>query len=192
MFRRLNRRERIVVAVGAAVSVVALAFAYVVLPQARRWAEREARISLRSEQLARLEAVLAQEASLREGLAALERQRADADRRLLQGATVAVAGSNLQLLLNRYAADSGMELQRVDAVGEAAGQGPLLQIPARITVRGNIRGLVDLLVRLQGSETLLAVDELRASSTPGPGGGVDVITASIGLHGYARSPGGDR
>ncbi len=178
-------------AAGAAVSVVALAFAYVVLPQARRWTEREARISLRSEQLARLEAVLAQEASLRDALTKLERDRGAADRRLLPGGTVAVAGSNLQLLLNRQVAASGMELQRVDAVGEAAGQGPLRQIPARITVRGDIRGLVDLLVRLQESEALLAVDELRASSTPGPGGAVDVITASIALHGYARSPEAD-
>ena len=58
-------------------------------------------------------------------------------------------------------------------------------------VRGDLRGLVDLLVRLQGSEALLAVDELRASCTPGPGGAVDVITVSIGLHGYARSPEAD-
>ncbi len=179
------------VAVGAAVSLVALAVAYVVLPQARRWTERETRISLRSEQLARLEAVLAQEASVRETLSALQRERAGADRRLLSGGTVAVAGSNLQLLLNRYVAESGMELQRVDAVGQAAGQGPLRRIPARITVRGDIRGLVDLLVRLQRAETLLAVDELRASATPGPRGDVDVITASIGLHGYARSPEGE-
>jgi type II secretory pathway component PulM len=190
MFRRLSRRERIVIAAGAAVVVVALALAWVVIPQARRWSEREARISLKSEQLARLEGVLAQETEVRDGLAALQRERQAADRRLLQGGTVAVAGSNLQLLLNRYVADSGMDLERVDAVGQAADQGPLLQIPARITVRGDIRELVDLLVRLQGSETLLAVEELGVSSTP-VRGQVDVITASISLHGYARSPEAD-
>jgi len=190
MFRRLSRRERIVIALGAAVLVVALGLVWVVIPQARRWSEREARISLRSEQLARLESVLAQETEVREGLAALQRERQAADRRLLQGRTVAVAGSNLQLLLNRYVADSGMDLERVDAVGQAADQGPLLEIPARLTVRGDIRELVDLLVRLQGSETLLAVEELRVSATP-VRGQVDVITASIGLHGYARSPEGE-
>jgi len=188
MFRRLSKRERLVVAVGAAVSLVALTVAYVLIPQVRRWSDREAQIALKVGQLARLESVLAEEKSVRESLAELERKRQSADRRLLAGATAAVAGSSLQLLLNRYATESGMELQRVDAVGQTDSIGPLQRIPARITVRGDIRGLVDILQRLQGGEKLLVVDEMRVSSSPGFRGEVDQLTATVGLHGYYRAP----
>lgn len=188
MFRRLSRRERLVVAVGGAVSLVALTVAYVLMPQVRRWSDREAQVALKEGQLARLQSVLAQEKSVREGLAELERKRRAADRRLLAGATAAVAGSNLQLLLNRYASESGMELQRVDAVGQTDSIGPLQRIPARITVQGDIRGLVDILQRLQGGEKLLVVDEMRVSSSPGFRQEADRLTASVGLHGYYRVP----
>jgi hypothetical protein len=178
---------------GALVSALALTIAFVVTPQIRRWSDREAQIALETEQLARLRSVLAEEDAVRKGLMALEEARRHAERRLLAGATVAVAGSNLQLTLNRYAAESGTELLRVDAVGATVASGPLERVPARISVRGDIRGLVDLLVRLHGGETLLAVDEMRVSvSPPGVRGEADLLTASIGLHGYYRTPGSGR
>lgn len=180
------------VAAGAGVSVVALTAAFLLMPQVRRWSDREAQIALETEQLARLRSVLAQEEAVRKALVTLEEERRQADQRLLTGTTVAVAGSDLQLLLNRYAAESGMELLRVDAVGPTATSGPLARVPARISVRGDIRGLVDLLARVQGGEKLLAVDEMRVSASPGLGGEADVLTASIGLHGYYRATGGGR
>lgn len=189
MSRRLSQRERIVVVVGAAVSVVALVGTFFVVPEVGRWSAREAEIRLKAGQLARLQNVLAQEDPVRRAFADMERERTSADRRLLAGATEAVASSNLQLLLNGYAAESGMDLQRVDAVGRSSAQGPLQRVPARITVQGDIRGLVDLLVRVHRSEVLLAVDEMRVSASPGFGGAPDLLTASIGLHGYYDGPG---
>ena len=180
------------VATGAAVSLASLLIAFVVIPEAQRWSAREAEIRLKAEQLARLQGVLAQEQVVRAGVASMEQERLQTERRLLAGATVAVASSSLQLLLNRFAAESGMELQRVDAVGQTASAGTLQRIPARITVQGDIRGLVDLLVLVHRSETLLAVDEMRVSASPGFGRMPDMLTASIGLHGYYRGPGSGR
>jgi len=181
-----------VVTVGAAVSLASLLVAFVFVPEAQRWSAREAEIHIKAEQLARLQSVLAQEGSTRESVAGMEQERLHADRRLLAGATVAVASSTLQLLLNRYAAESGMDLQRVDAVGQTAGTGPLQRVPARITVQGDIRALVDLLALLHRSETLLAVDEMRVSASPGFDRAPDLLTASIGLHGYWGGPEGGR
>lgn len=192
MFRRLDRRERLVVAAGAAVSALAVLVAFVALPQARRWTDREARITLRAEQLARLRGILAQEEALREALAVLEVQRARLEGRLLSGGTVAVAGSNLQRLLNRYATEAGMGVVRMDAVARTAAEGLLQEIPARVTVTGDIRTLVDLLARIQDGETLLAVDELTVSATVSRRGEPSRLSATIALHGYhAVEPGVD-
>jgi type II secretory pathway component PulM len=190
MFRRLDRRERVVVAAGAAVSVVALLVTFVVLPEYDRWAQREAAIGLRAEQLARLQAVLSEEEATRARLAELQLEQRAAERRLLAGTTAAVARSNLQLLLNRYAAQSGMEVQRVDAVGQSAGEGPLQTIPASLTVLGDIRGLVDLLLLVQQGEELLTVDDMRVGIAPGVRGDADRLSVILGLHGYHRGPGG--
>ncbi len=175
------------VTVGAVVTLVALTATYVVLPLARRWSDREARITLRAEQLSRLQGVLAEEAAIRASLGEAERQRREAEDRLLRGGTRAVAGSNLQLLLNRYATEAGMEVDRVDAVAAGAGDEAVQRIPARITVRGDLRGLVELLSRVQEGTVLLAVDELSVSAATSARAGRDGLTATIGVHGFALS-----
>ena len=173
------------VTVGAVVTLVALTATYVVLPLARRWSDREARITLRTEQLSRLQGVVAEETAIRTALEAAERQRREAEDRLLRGGTRAVAGSNLQLLLNRYATEAGMEVERVDAVAGGAGDEAVQRIPARITVRGDLRGLVELLSRMQEGMVLLAVDELSVTSSASARGRRDGLTATIGVHGFA-------
>lgn len=178
------------VTAGAVVSAVALLFTFVVLPQARRWSDREARITLRTEQLSRLRGVLGEEAATRETLAELERRRTAAERRLLAGGTMAVAGSNLQRLLNRYASEVGMEVERVDAVAQSAGERTLHEVPARITVRGDVRSLLDLLLRLQEGETLLSIEELSVSASGSARGDPNLLAATIGLHGYTLDPRG--
>jgi hypothetical protein len=188
--RRLNSRERIVVIGGAAISAVAAVAVLVVLPQARRWLDREDQIAMHAEQLARLESLVEREDMVRDRLAALERERTAAARQLLEGETAAVAASSLQLLLNRYATESRVELDRVDAVSRPADTDGITEIPARISVRGDIYGLVDLLFYLQNGEKLLVVDELRVGQVPAGRGTVELLTASVSLHGYYRNRGG--
>ncbi len=187
MFRRLSGRERLVVSVGAALGLAALLASYVAIPQARRWSEREEMISVRADQLARLQSVLADSSEVHGALAELRSRREAMERRLLAGPTVAVAASDLQLRLNRYVTDAGMELQRVDAVAQGADDGVLRRIPAQISVRGDVRGLVSLLAGLQDGDALLAVENLRVSVAPGRPGEPESLTAAIGLHGYSSA-----
>jgi len=189
---RLSRRERLVVAAGAGVIAVGLLTVLLVLPQVRRWADREERVAMRAEQLARLEDLVGREDAARRRLADLHQAQASASRRLLAGETAAVAASSLQLLLNRYAAESRVALDRVDAVSRSVEEGGITEVPARIAVRGDIYGLVDLLFYLQHGEKLLVVDDLRVT-----GAGVgqrmqELLTVSVSLHGYYRSGGGSR
>ena len=185
MFQRLSLRERRVVGAGAAVSLVSLLFAFVILPQAQRLADREASIEVRSEQLARLRGVIAAEPGLRDELEALREELASVEPQLLEGGTAAVAASNLQLLLNQYVTEAGLELERVDAAGQAGDLGGLQRIPARISVRGETPGLVYLLARLHESAPFLSIDELRISVQAPRPGDPETLMALISLHGYA-------
>jgi len=188
-YHRLSRRERVVVAVGGSVSLLALLAVLVVLPQARRWADREEQIAMRGEQLARLEALIAREETVRQRLVDLQQARASAGRLLLAGETAAVAGSSLQLVLNRYAAESRVVLDRVDVVRSSGEEGGITEIPARVAVRGDVYGLVDLLFYLQHGEKLLVIDDLRVSETRGSRSDQDLLTVSMSLHGYYRGGG---
>ena len=173
---------------GGVISAVAIFTTFVGLPVMQRWSERESMIAVRSDQLARMQGVLATEASVRESLDVLHAEQARVAPMLLEGGTAAVAASNLQLLLNEYVSEAGLDLQRVEAVGDAEELGTLRPIPARLTVRGDIRGLVYLLARLHESEPFLAVDELRVNASVPRPGEPELITAVLGLHGYADAP----
>ncbi len=185
-YRRLNPRERVVVLAGAVLSCAAVLLVLVVLPVARRWADREAEIRLRAEQLARLDGLIAGREPIERQLAAMQGARAEAAQRLLEGETMAVAASGLQLLLNRYAAESKVTLDRVDVVNQAAAPDSIAPVPARIVVRGDIYGLVDLLFYLQHGQKLLVIDDLRANSVQTSRTGEANLTATVSLHGYYR------
>ena len=189
-YRRLSKRERTVIAVGGGASVLALLTVLLVIPQGRRCLDREDRIAMRSEQLARLEALISREDSVRQQLVDLRQARAGAARLLLAGETAAVAASSLQLLLNRYATESRVQLDRVDAVSRTAeAEGNIEEIPARVTVRGDIYGLVDLLFYLQHGEKLLVIDDLRVSGVRAGLRTENLLTVSVSLHGYYRGGG---
>ena len=174
------------VLVGAALSTAAVLTVLVALPVARRWVDREAEIRMRAEQLARLDALISSRGPIERQLAAMQGTRAEAAQRLLEGETMAVAASGLQLLLNRYAAESKVTLDRVDVVSQAEAPDSIAPVPARIVVRGDIYGLVDLLFYLQHGQKLLVIDDLRASSVLTGRSGEASLTATVSLHGYYR------
>lgn len=184
-FRRRSRREKIVVAGGLVVVLGTISIVYVVQPFARRWADREAEIDVRAEQLARLRALVDQEQVLRGALDDLRRVHDRATSVLLEGDTPAVASSGLLVLLNRYADESRVLIERVDLAGEMeVVADSLVPIPATITGRGDIFGLVDLLFYLQHGEKLLVIDDLRVSSGQGVGDRSSVMSWTVRLHGY--------
>ena len=173
---------------GGAVSLAAILGVYLVAPVASRWAGREADIQLRAEQVARLKSLIDQEGAIRAAANSLREERAFAGRRLLAGNTAAVAASGLQQLINRYAEESSVSLDRVDIAGDLETESSdLLAIPARLAGRADIYGLVDLLFYLQQGEKLLVIDDLRVGATRATGTRNDLITWSIDLHGYYAS-----
>lgn len=179
-----------VVAAGAAASGLIVLAVLVVLPLGRRWRDREDQIAMRAAQLARLDDLVAREAEVRSQRAEVERARAGAGQQLLDGETAPVAASSLQLLLNRYAVESRVTLDRVDAVsGSPAPQG-LAEIPARIAVTADVYGLVDLLFYLQNGEKLLVVDDLRVQQARVGPRGEQLLAVSVSLHGYYRGQAG--
>jgi len=180
----------VVVLVGAALSVGAVLAVLVLVPLARRWSDREAEISVRAEQLARIEALIAGREAVERQVTELQGAHADAGQRLLEGGTMAVAASGLQLLLNRYAAESKVTLERVDVVSQAGAPDSITQVPARIAVRGDIYGLVDLLFYLQHGQKLLVIDDFRAMAGQAGRPGESLLTATVSLHGYYRGTGG--
>jgi hypothetical protein len=164
-FRRLNPRERRVVLAGATVMAAALVVVQVVLPIAHHWELRDARHAAAREQWIRLTALTA-------SIGRLQRARDDqqssfnADRqRLVGGATPALAASMLQGLIQRYALESSVQIEGVDAASDARPDRPgLLAIPVQLQARGDIAALVDFLYRVEHGDKLLVVDEMTINS----------------------------
>jgi len=163
--RRLNPRERRVVLGGALVSATALVIVLLGLPLAHRWAVREAAYTTSREQWLRLSGLAASTDRLRRAVDERRRAHAADEARLVTGATPALAASTLQGLLQRYADESSVQLNRVDVASQPrASPTGLLSIPVQLQCQGDIYGLVDFLSRLEHGEKLLALDELSLNA----------------------------
>ncbi len=186
---RLSRRERLVVLGGAMISAVALVTVYGILPFARRWSEREERIAALAEQAGRLEALVESESALDRAVAELDRLRERGARGLLAGRTADLAASSLQTLVKGFADQSRVRLERVDVVRDLeTDDAGLTPVGLRMSVRGDVYGLVDFLFYLQNGEKLLVIDELRVSGPRRTGArrgeGPQLLSGSVRLHGF--------
>jgi type II secretory pathway component PulM len=198
-FQRLKPRERRMVIGGAVVSVVTLLLAGVVLPFADHWSARETAYAASRDQWVRLSTLAASTDRLKRALD-LERVAVAGDEdRLVTGDTPALAASALQGLLQGYAQQSAVQLQRVDVAGEPKADKPgLLAIPVDLSGTSSVAGLVDFLSRLERGQTLLVLDEVavnagidtpEASISDVGGGQSKTLTWTLHLHGlYAAEP----
>ena len=177
---------------GASVSAAALVIVLGVLPFGRRWAAREDAYAASREQWMRLATLAASTDGLRRTLAEQQRAFAADEARLVSGATPALAASSLQGLLQRYADESAVQLDRVDVAGQPRPDRPgLVAIPVQLQGQGDIYGLVDFLYRLERGEKLLVVDDLTLNAgvawmpSAGFAGGSrsQRLTWSVRLHG---------
>src|SRR5437016_9784290 len=160
-FRRLNPRERRVVLGGALVSATALVLVLFGLPFAHRWAAREVAYTASREQWLRFAALTANTDRLRRALNERTLGHTADEARLVTGATPALAASSLQGLLQRYADESSVQLNRVDVASQPRPHQPgLLAIPVQLHGPGDIYGLVDFLFRPERGDKLLALDGL--------------------------------
>jgi len=163
-----------------------------VVPFAHRWAAREATYAASRAQGMRLATPATSRDRLRHALDEQQRAFAADEARLVSGATPALAASMLQGLLQRYADESAVQLDRVDVAGQPRPDKPgLLAIPVQLQGQGDIYGLVDFLYRLERGEKLLVVDDLTLNAgfawmpTPAFAGGRQSqrLTWSVRLHG---------
>jgi len=177
---------------GASVSAAALVIVLGILPFGRRWAAREDAYAASREQWVRLATLAASTDGLRRTLAEQQRAFAADEARLVSGATPALAASSLQGLLQRYADESAVQLDRVDVAGQPRPDRPgLVAIPVQLQGQGDIYGLVDFLYRLERGEKLLVVDDLTLNAgvawmpSAGFAGGSrsQRLTWSVRLHG---------
>ncbi len=199
--RRLNPRERRMVLGGVLVSASALVIVLLGLPFAHHWAVREAASTASREQWLRFAALTGNTDGLRRALVERKLAHAPDEARLVTGATPALAASSLQGLLQRYADESSVQLNRVDVASQPRpGESSLLAIPVQLQCQGDIYGLVDFLSRLEHSEKLLALDELsvnagfamsnRSGSGPRPRKAPQPFSWSLRLYGLYRAAGG--
>jgi type II secretory pathway component PulM len=160
MIANLSPRERIVVFVGGGVVAVVVAWLFVVAPLLDRNNAAADLVPERERALARRLDLLARRTQI---VSELEAANARVDRltaRLLTAAAPAVAASELQKLVKDMAAEATTEI-RSERILPPEERGELLEIPVEIAVSAEIRQLVDLLARVEGSDKLLTVKDLR-------------------------------
>ncbi len=182
--RRISARERRVVFGGAIASAALLVLALIVLPFARRWTVRETSYAASRDQWARLAGLAAGTERLRQDRDAQRLAQSAEQARLVTGATPALAASGLQGLLQRYAEESAVQLDRVDVAGQPrADEGGLLAIPVQLQGQGDVYGLVDFLYRLQVGERLLVIEEMTVNAGAEAADGRQTLMWAIRLHG---------
>ena len=180
----LSPRERRFVAGGAAVAAALLATTLVALPALDRWTLREDALAANRERHARLASLLSSEPALRRALAERRSAYAGSVQLLLAGATPALAGSNLQALLQQYAEESFVQLNRVDVAGAPRAERPgLLSVPVVLNGQGDVYGLVDFLQRIHHGQRLLVIDEISISTRAAYLDEDALLTWSLRAHG---------
>ena len=188
-FRRLNRREQRVVAVGGAIAAAALLVVFALLPLQHWWSSRESSYSASHERWVRLQTLVASQGRLRRALEEQQRAQQVSVGLLATGSTPALAASNLQALVQRYAEESSVQLDRIFVAGQskADSQG-LMTVPVQLQGQGDIYGLVDFLFRLHHGEKLLVIDDMTITAGLPHTGRRDFMTWSMTMHGLYAAP----
>lgn len=188
-FRRLNRREQRVILGGAAISAAALLLVFAVLPVLGWWTSREDSYAASRDRWVRLQTLVASHPRLRTALEEQQRRQQTSVALLATGPTPALAASNLQALVQRYAEESAVQLDRIFVAGQAKSDSEgLTTVPVQLQGQSDIYGLVDFLSRLQHGEKLLVIDDMSITAGLPHTGRRDFITWSMTMHGLYASP----
>ena len=186
--RRVSPRERRFIFVGAGAVAAVLVITGVALPLVRRWTAREAAYVTTRDQWARLAGLAAGIGQLRSTRDSQRLAQGAELARLVTGATPALAASGLQGLLQRFAEEHGVQLDRVDVAAQPRpDRGGLLAIPAQLQGQSDITGLVDFLLRIQVSQVLLIIDDLAVNAGTDGQDGRQTLIWTVRLHGLYRT-----
>jgi Tfp pilus assembly protein PilO len=156
----LSQRERRFVGLGFLGLVLVLGWTFVVQPMADRESATKELVPGRSQALARRLDLLARRDAISKDLEGVNAELERLSARFLTEAAPAVAASELQKLTKEMAAQASTEI-RSERILPPVERGELLEIPVEIAVSGEIRQLVDLLSKLEASQKLLTVQDLR-------------------------------
>jgi Tfp pilus assembly protein PilO len=160
MIGNLSRRERTLIALGVAAAIVVGGWEFVARPILDRNRGTAEMVPAREQLLVRRQELLARRGAISAELAATNERLEKMSARFLTAATPAVAASELQKIAKDMAAQATTEI-RSERILPPAERGELQEIPIEIAVSGEIRHLVDLLARLEGSPKLLTVQDLK-------------------------------
>lgn len=169
--------------IGAAISLVALAASFIVVPLARRWSEREDAIRLSGDRVARLRGLAERQGVVVNAASAGEATMSAMPTRALRGRTEALAASELQRVLQDYARESRVSVTRLDVAASDRDADSLslggAPIPASVAAVTDIYGLADLLGRIQHGPFLMEVTELNVTANAVLRG--DLLQVSLAL-----------
>lgn len=178
-FPDLNARERRTVVIGVAVSIVAIVVAFGILPLERRWSQREALIGSRAGNVARLRSLASREGELRNALSS--RQRGGGSVRLVvTGRTHALAAAALQSVIQGYASQSRVTINRLDVAGAPDTAGVVLpMIPGSLQAVGDIHGISEFLTRITTGTPSIEIKEMTIVSNSSLRGGLLQLSLAL-------------
>lgn len=156
----LSVRERVIVGTGAAVALAVGGYLFLVEPLLVRARDAQALAPAREATLERRRLLVGQRPRLTEELAAVDERLASESARLLRGPTPPLAASELQKLVKDLLPAGGVEV-RSERVLPPADQQGLQEIGLELTLVGSIRDTVTALARLERTDRLLALKDVK-------------------------------
>ena len=156
----LSLRERVIVGAGAVVALAVGGYLFLVEPLVARARDAQALVPAREATLERRRLLVAQRPRLAEELAAVTERLETESARLLRGPTPPLAASELQKLVKELLPPGGVEVRSERVLPPADHQG-LQEIGLELTLVGSIRDTVAALARLERTDRLLALKDVR-------------------------------
>lgn len=161
---QISKRERWLVGLAAAAAVMAGAYVYGLEPALERRREAAELIPAREATLQRRRDLVAQRPALLAELDRTVKQIEEQSRRMLSGPTPPLAASELQRLVKDLAVAAGVEVRSERVLAPVEREG-LQEIPIELTVAGGMRESMTLLYKLERTDKLLTIQDLRMRVT---------------------------
>ncbi len=177
--RPLSNRERRVIVIAGAIAALALIVAYGLAPFYRRWSGQEAQITTSSDRLSRLRKLIGDQDTLSRTLSSLERT-SGVNGRLVSARTVSLASSELQRVMQMYAEQSKVSIDRLEFSPAADSTFDLSSgIPLTISAVGDIYGITSFLSALRTGTPVVEVREVSLVSNSALRDGLIQFSASL-------------
>ena len=177
----LTRRERVIVGVGTVVALAVGGYLFLVEPLLTRARDAEAMVPAREATLERRRLLVSQRPRLAADLAAVTERLETESARLLRGPTPPLAASELQKLVKELLPVGGVEVRSERVLPTADHQG-LQEVGLELTLTGSIRDTVAALARLERTDRLLALRDVKIRVVA-PGQARELLT-TLTIAGY--------